>query len=256
MKNIIIIPARLKSTRLPNKLLLKIDNKIILQHVFEACKKSKKVNEIYIATDSNQIKKECLKFTSNVLLTNTNHPSGTDRIAQAVNDLGFNINDNIVNVQGDEPLIKQQVIDQLFEQLEQNNKIVTACHKIKEVRELINHNCVKVVFDKNNNALYFSRSPIPHHRDEWETLVSKHKTIPSSLSFYKHVGIYGYKVSFLKDFTSMQQTYLERLEKLEQLRFLEYGENIKMIQIQDHSIGIDTIEDYNKVKEIIENGKH
>ena len=129
--------------------------------------------------------------------------------------------------------------------------MVSAMHKIKLVEELKNRNVVKVVIDKQSNALYFSRSIIPHHRDDGESLLNHHKTIPEPLKFFRHLGIYGYKKDFLLKYSKMEMIYLEKLEKLEQLRVLENGYKIKMIETDYNSIGIDTKDDYEKVLELL-----
>jgi len=245
MKNIVIIPARLGSSRLPRKVILDICGKPMVQHVYEAAKKAKHIDEVYIATDSKEVEDICKSFTSNVIMTSKKHESGTDRLAEAVESIDA---ENIINVQGDEPLIDPKLIDELALALENSNApMVSAMHKIKTTEELKTPNVVKVTVDKNNQALYFSRSIIPHHRDEWESLLNHHETIPEPLKFYKHIGIYGYRKEFLIKYSNMEQTYLERLEKLEQLRVLENGYKINMVETPYKSIGVDTIDDLNKI---------
>jgi len=248
LKIIVIIPARLNSSRLPKKVILPICNKPMVEYVYEASKKTKYISDVYIATDSLEVKEICKKFTNNIILTSKDHQSGTDRLAEAVKNIKC---DAIVNVQGDEPLIDPMLIDALAQKLKQGEKMVSAMHKIKTTSELKSHNSVKVVVDKNSNALYFSRSIIPHYRDEWHTLLEKHQAIPKELKFYKHIGIYGYSKEFLLQYAQMEQTYLEKLEKLEQLRVLENGYSIKMIETDYASIGVDTQEDLEKVREIM-----
>jgi len=242
MKKIVVIPARLNSTRLPNKVLLDLNGKSVVQRVYEQCKKAQSIDEVYIATDSQKVKEVCSSFTNNIILTDEKHQSGTDRIAEAISDVDCDI---IINVQGDEPFIEPSLIDKLANSFENSNTIMSsAMHKIQKVEELKSPNVVKVTIDKNSNALYFSRSIIPHHRDEWETLLNHHIDIPVPLKFYRHLGIYGYTKDFLIKYSQMEQSYLERLEKLEQLRVLENGYKIKMIETNYNSIGIDTQEDY------------
>lgn len=249
MKNVIIIPARLASTRLPNKVLLDLNGKSVIQRVYEASQKSKKADSVYIAVDTKLVYDECKKFTDNVIMTDDTHQSGTDRVAQIAKGL---MCENIVNVQGDEPFMDFELIDELFCELEKSNNMVSAMHKIAKVEDLVNPNVVKVIVDKNSDAIYFSRSVIPHHRDEWDTLINHHKIIPEALSFYRHLGIYGYKRDFILKVTSFEPTYLERLEKLEQLRVLENGYKIRMVKTEYNSIGIDTLQDYEKAKKIFE----
>ncbi|HIM75979.1 MAG TPA: 3-deoxy-manno-octulosonate cytidylyltransferase [Campylobacterales bacterium] len=249
MKTVVIIPARLGSSRLPRKVILDICSKPMVQHVYEAAKKAEGIFEVYIATDSEEVKTVCEKFTNNIIMTRTNHESGTDRLAEAILSIEC---DNIINVQGDEPLIDSALITCLANTLN-NQKIdmVSAMHKIKTTAELKSPNAVKVTVDKNSNALYFSRSIIPHYRDELETLLNHHETIPTALKFYKHIGIYGYKKKFLKEYSNMEQTYLEKIEKLEQLRVLENGYNIKMVETDYEPVGVDVQEDLEKVREIM-----
>jgi len=248
MKKIVIIPARLNSSRLPNKVLLDLGGKSVLQRVYEQACKAKKIDAVYIATDTIEVQEHCKKFTDNVIMTSASHESGTDRIAEAVEKIDADI---VINVQGDEPFIEPQLIDDLVDAFEAETQMVSAMHLLEKVEELKNPNVVKVTIDKNYNALYFSRSIIPHHRDDWETLLNHHITIPHPLKFYRHLGIYGYKREFLLQYSQMEPSYLERLEKLEQLRVLENGYAIKMVETSYESIGIDIIEDYNKALEMI-----
>ena len=244
MKKIVVIPARLNSTRLANKVLLDLNGKSVVHRVYEQCKKAQSIDEVYIATDSQKVKEVCSSFTNNIILTDEKHQSGTDRIAEAISDIDCDI---IINVQGDEPFIEPTLIDKLANSFENSDIVMSsAMHKIQKVEELKSPNVVKVTIDKKSNALYFSRSIIPHHRDEWETLLNHHIDIPAPLKFYRHLGIYGYTKDFLIKYSQMEQSYLERLEKLEQLRVLENGYKIKMIETNYNSIGIDTQEDYEK----------
>jgi len=249
MKKIVVIPARLNSSRLPNKVLLDLKGKTVVQRVYEQCLKAKNIDEVYIATDSIEIQNSCKSFTQNIIMTKDTHESGTDRIAEAVLDIECDV---VINVQGDEPFIDPNLIDELVNSFENTQtKMASAMHKISKVDELKNHNVVKVTVDKNNDALYFSRSIIPHHRDEWESLLCHHETILEPLRFFRHFGIYGYTKEFLLSYSKMEPTYLERLEKLEQLRVLENGYKIKMIETSYNSIGIDTKEDYIKAQELL-----
>jgi len=248
MKSVVIIPARLNSSRLPNKVLLDLGGKSVVQRVYEQACKAKKIDAVYIATDSQEVQEHCQSFSDNVIMTDTAHESGTDRIAQAVESLDADI---VINVQGDEPFMEPRLIDALVEAFRDGVEMVSAMHQLELVEELKNPNVVKVTIDKNSDALYFSRSIIPHHRDDWESLINHHTTIPHPLKFYRHLGIYGYKREFLVEYSQMTPTYLERLEKLEQLRVLENGYRIKMVETAYQSIGIDTLEDYTKALEMI-----
>lgn len=249
MSCVVVIPARLGSSRLPRKVLLDICGKPMIEHVYEQAKKAKKIQEVYIATDSKEVVDACAKFTSNIVMTSIDHESGTDRLAEAVNQIECKY---IINVQGDEPLIDPSLIDELALTLESSgNEMVSAMHKIKTTQELKSPNSVKVTVDKNFNALYFSRSIIPHHRDEWETLLNHHVNIPSPLIFFKHIGIYGYKKSFLQKYSKLEQTYLEKIEKLEQLRVIENGIKINMVETEYEPVGVDIYDDLLRVREII-----
>lgn len=249
MRTVVVIPARLNSSRLSNKVLLDLKGKTVVQRVYEQCLKANNIDAVYIATDSPEVKKSCENFTTNIIMTDDTHESGTDRIAQAVKEIDCDV---VVNVQGDEPFIEPQLIEQLTDSFDNSVKMVSALHKIKTIEELKSSNVVKVTVDKNFNALYFSRSIIPHHRDEWDSLLNHHKLIPEPLKFYRHLGIYAYTKEFLLEYAAMEQSYLERLEKLEQLRVLENGYNIRMIETEYSSIGIDTQEDYKKALELLD----
>ncbi len=250
MKTIIVIPARLASTRLPNKVLLDLDGKTILQRVYEQCLKVKGV-DVFIATDSLDVKMSCIKYTANVIMTSTEHKSGSDRITEAIKRLDF---DAIINVQGDEPFINPALIEKFLIELESNDtNVVTACERISNSEELFDSNVVKVVKDHYGNALYFSRSCIPHIRDKNKLLPNEEKFY-KDFKFYKHIGIYGYKKKFLKSYSKLNNSNLENLEMLEQLRILESGFKIKVLETKFKSFGIDTEEDYKKALKIIKNG--
>lgn len=246
MKKVIVIPARLNSSRLPRKVLLDLNGKTVVERVYERCKKAKNIDEVYIATDSKEVQKSCQSFTQNIIMTKETHESGTDRIAEAVANIECDV---VINVQGDEPFIDVDLIEKLADLFDNKVQMVSAMHKIDLVEELKNPNVVKVTVDKNSHAIYFSRSIIPHHRDGWETLINHHKLIPESLHFYRHLGIYGYTKEFINVYSNLEISYLERIEKLEQLRVLENGYKIKMIETTYNSIGIDTEEDYKKALE-------
>jgi 3-deoxy-manno-octulosonate cytidylyltransferase (CMP-KDO synthetase) len=250
MKKIVIIPARLSSTRLPRKVLLDLKGKSVIQRVYEQVKKAKNIDEVYIATDSLEVKEVCSKFTSNIILTSNEHESGTDRIAEAIQEIECDI---IINVQGDEPFIEPKLIEKFVKEFEDSSiSMVSAMHKISLVEELKSPNVVKVIVNNALEAIYFSRSIIPHHRDEWNTLLEHHTIIPKGLKFYRHLGVYAYTKDFLLKYSQMDMGYLERLEKLEQLRVIENGYKIKMIETEYKSIGIDTQEDYERALELLD----
>ena len=254
MQKIVVIPARLASTRLPRKLLLDLGGKSILQRVYEQCLLAEEIDAVYIATDSIEIYKACQAFTDRLIMTAETHSSGTDRIAEAVATLDCQV---IVNVQGDEPFINPKLITQIAQAVEGNTApMSSAMTRITQTDELRDPNVVKVVVNHQSQALYFSRSVIPHHRDDWETLMHKHASIPETLPFYKHIGIYGYSRDFLLYYTQMAPSYLESVEKLEQLRVLENGYAIQMIETAEIGLGIDTPEDYQEAQAILAQGTH
>ena len=240
MKKVIIIPARLDSSRLPKKVLLDLKGKTVIQRVYEQCLKVKNIDGVYIATDSSEIEEVCRSFTNHIILTKSSHQSGTDRIGEAVAGIDCDI---IVNVQGDEPFIDPNLIEELVHSFDDDQVyMASAMSKIENIKDLQDPNVVKVVVDTQNNAIYFSRAPIPFPRDHQESIqlneqLKKH-------NFFRHIGIYGYQKDFLAKYTKMDQTNLEKLEKLEQLRVIENGFKIKMIEAASSLIGIDTQEDY------------
>jgi len=240
MKKVIVIPARLDSSRLPKKVLLDLNGKTVLQRVYEQCLKVKNIDEVYIATDSLEIKEVCETFTNQVIITKSNHQSGTDRIGEAISSIDCDI---VINVQGDEPFIEPSLIEALVNSFS-NSEITmsSAMSKINNVKDLQNSNVVKVVVDSQNNALFFSRSMLPFPRDVKEILSCNE--VLEKYQFFRHIGIYGYRKEFLLHYVNMEQSPLEKIEKLEQLRALENGFKIKMIETDSSLMGIDTHEDY------------
>jgi 3-deoxy-manno-octulosonate cytidylyltransferase (CMP-KDO synthetase) len=214
---------------------LEISGKPMIQQVYEHARKSKYLNKVIVATDDNRIFNCVNEFGGNVIMTSLKHKSGTDRICELIKKIKADI---AVNIQGDEPFIYYKNIDKAIEPLIKDREInvSTLAIKIKDKNEIFDSNKVKVVFDKNRYALYFSRSAIPFNRDK------------ERIDYYKHIGLYVYRVSFLKKYENMKQTKLEKSEKLEQLRILEYGEKIKVILTDKDSFSIDTKEDYRKYK--------
>mgnify|MGYP001052356514 CR=1 FL=1 len=240
MKKVIVIPARIDSSRLPKKVLLDLKGKTVIQRVYEQCLKVANIDAVYIATDSNEIKEVCNSFTGDVIFTKSTHQSGTDRIGEAVALIDCDI---VINVQGDEPFIGPTLIEELVNSFENSEiSMSSAMSKIDDVNDLQNSNVVKVTVDNQNNALYFSRSLIPFPRDHKELLISNKEL--EKFPVYRHIGIYGYRKEFLLDYIKMNQSYLEKVEKLEQLRALENGFKIKMIEAKHSLSGIDTQEDY------------
>ncbi|PCJ60022.1 MAG: 3-deoxy-manno-octulosonate cytidylyltransferase [Planctomycetota bacterium] len=238
MRVVGIIPSRYASTRLPKKSLKILGNKSIVQHVYEKAKQVELFDDVIIATDHEEIMQEIERFGGNGMMTSDQHETGTDRIAEVAQKIECDI---VVNIQGDEPFIKPITIQRCFEPLINDQKIVMATlkHLIDDAKEIEDPNVVKVVTDINDNALYFSRSPIPFYR------------IETDVKYYRHIGIYAFQREFLIEFADMPQTPLARIESLEQLRALENGYKIKVLSTEDHPLGIDTEEDYQKAKKIM-----
>lgn len=245
IRAIAIIPARLKSTRLPNKALLDINGKTLLQRVWENACHSKILNRILIATDDKKIEELCFNIGAEYIMTPETLQSGTDRVIYAFEQLKEDY-DYIVNLQGDEPLLRAKHIDELIINAHrQNAQVTTLITKFKSNEELFNINNVKVVINQDNIALYFSRAVIPYIRDVEESKFIQHRT------YWKHIGIYCYNKIALKLFASSPPSKLEQDEKLEQLRLLENYVKILCIKTDDEIIGVDTYEDYLKVKQIL-----
>lgn len=241
MKIVAIIPARFASTRFPGKPLVNINGKPMIQHVFEKAKLSNLFAKVVVATDDERIEKTVLTFGGEVIMTDHNHQSGTDRCGEVLNKLTSKY-DVAVNIQGDEPFIKTEQLAQLVELFNNpNTDIATLKKALTSVDDVHNPNIVKVVSSTNNKALYFSRSPIPFVRntpqDQWL----------NNQKFYKHLGLYGYKTSVLKEIIKLKPSDLELSESLEQLRWLENGYNIFIAETQFESIGIDTPEDLERI---------
>jgi 3-deoxy-manno-octulosonate cytidylyltransferase (CMP-KDO synthetase) len=238
-----IIPARFASTRLMGKPLADIGGKPLIQHTYESASKSKLMNKIIIAVDDEKVAQVCTDFGAEVVLTPKDIQTGSDRIAYVVKKKkGFNI---VVNIQGDEPFIKGKMIDQAIEPLlfDKEVNVSTLVKRIQSVKELKSPDNVKVVFDYQNYALYFSRSPIPYVRNA----VSAKKAIDEN-EVFKHIGLYVYRRETLLKFTKLKPTDLEMTEKLEQLRMLEKGINIKVVVTELDTIGVDTPEDLKRAR--------
>ncbi len=242
VKAIVVIPARYSSTRFPGKLLQDLGGKPIIIHVYENSKKAKLIDDVVVATDDKRIYDTVKSWNGNCVMTSSVHLSGTDRIAEVARAIDCDI---IVNVQGDEPFIRPEMVDDVVSLLEDERaSISTLIKEIKSKEELLDPNIVKVVFDSEGFAIYFSRSPIPYHRDEWKDIDG----IKVDGYVYKHIGIYGYKKDVLFKISSLPQSRLERIEKLEQLRSIENGIKIKVKETIFETIGIDTPDDLERAK--------
>lgn len=239
-----MIPARLASTRLPRKLLLRETGKTLIQHTYEAAMKASRPLGVIVATDHADIFREVESFGGRAVMTNPDCASGTDRVAEVA--LQLPEADLLVNVQGDEPEISGGAIDLAVRMLEENPEAVmsTLATPIRDRRQFEDPACVKVVFDAHGRAMYFSRSPIPYPRKWDDALLSA--TPPS---FYQHVGLYVYRREFLLELAQMPPSKMEKIEKLEQLRVLEAGRSILVGIVNDATFGIDTPEDYRKFVE-------
>ncbi|MEI2635331.1 MAG: 3-deoxy-manno-octulosonate cytidylyltransferase [Methylotenera sp.] len=239
----VVIPARYASTRLPGKPLLDIAGKPMVVRVAEQATKSG-ASEIIIATDFEKIVSVAQAHNLKAVLTRIDHASGTDRIAEVAQKLAWADDEIVVNVQGDEPLIDPELIKEVAEHLADSKDAVmaTACHAIHDEASFLNPNVVKVVMDAHGNALYFSRAPIPYPRDE---------IYKANIQAYRHIGIYAYRVGFLKNYAQLSVTELEKIESLEQLRVLHHGYKIGVtITANAPASGVDTQEDLDYVRSV------
>lgn len=254
---IAIIPARYASVRLPGKMLLEIAGKPLIVHTLGQAKKARSLSRVIVATDDKRIFDVVVENGGEAVMTSTAHGSGSDRIAEVAQTLPDN--SILVNVQGDEPLIAPETIDLAVNAIfdDPSADIVTTCEPIRSVEDLVNPNIVKVVTGETGFALYFSRSPIPFPREaamrNGGTAEAAIKAEPELLSlFRKHTGLYVYRREFLLNFARMSPMPLEKIEMLEQLRALENRATIKVVESDARSIGVDTREDFEIVKALIE----
>ena len=259
----VVIPARYASSRLPAKPLLDIAGRPMIQHVYErAC--LSEASRVVIATDDQRIADVATGFSAEVCMTAVSHESGTDRLQEVVSKLEFSDQQIVVNVQGDEPLIPPAVINQVAANLAANEQaaIATLIEKINDTETVFDPNAVKVTLDSQQRALYFSRAPIPFFRDGWsgvleenQATVNTEKVMPETCSYYRHIGIYAYRVAFLHQFIQWPVSALEATEKLEQLRALENGMTIMAHEaVEAIPTGIDTESDLEKVRAIFQHG--
>lgn len=236
MQTIALIPARYAATRFPGKLMQLLGNKTIIKHTYDNTKATLLFDEVIVVTDSEIIFDEITKYGGYAIMSKKAHESGSDRIAEAIEDLEVNI---VVNVQGDEPFVKKEILEKLLHAFEENENVQVASvmFPINSADNVNNPNHVKVVTDNEHNALYFSRSVMPYPRN-----------ISQPINYYKHIGIYAFKKEALINFTKWPIGTLEAIEKLEQLRYLENGVRIKMVLTNENPIAIDTPEDLEKAK--------
>ncbi|MBC7358006.1 MAG: 3-deoxy-manno-octulosonate cytidylyltransferase [Desulfacinum sp.] len=241
MAVVAIIPARYASTRFPGKPLALILGKPMIRRVYERVRRCRALDRVVVATDDERIREAVTSFGGEVVLTRADHPSGTDRLAEAAQLLGLQEDDLVVNIQGDEPDVTPDMIEALIAEATRTPipPMATLAFPCNSPEEYTDPNVVKVVRNVHGNALYFSRSPIPHRRDEGS----------GPTLFLKHLGMYAYRKEFLCRFTRLAPTALEQMEKLEQLRALEHGFTIRVGLSPRETVGVDTPEDLKRLEE-------
>ena len=241
MKTVAVIPARYASTRFPAKLMQDLGGKTVILRTYEAAKNTNLFDDVFVVTDSDLIFKEIISHGGKAIMSIKEHESGSDRIAEAVQDMEVDV---VINVQGDEPFIDENPLKALIEVFKKDTDkkvdLASVMCQIIEKQDVENPNNVKVITDQNGFALYFSRSVIPYPREE-----------NVGVRYMKHIGIYAFRKQALLDFYSLPMLSLEASEKLEQLRYLEYGKRIKMIETNHIGIGIDTKEDLERARKMI-----
>ncbi|WP_442787589.1 3-deoxy-manno-octulosonate cytidylyltransferase [Flavobacterium suncheonense] len=241
MKIIAVIPARYASTRFPAKLMQDLGGKTVILRTYEAAINTKLFDDVFVVTDSDLIYNEIISNGGKAIMSIKEHESGSDRIAEAVENMDVDV---VINVQGDEPFINKKPLEQVIEifrnDTEKKVDLASLMFEIKEKSEIENPNNVKVIVDQKGFALYFSRSVIPYPREE-----------NVGVRYMKHIGIYAFRKEALMDFYRLPMLSLEASEKLEQLRYLEYGKRIRMVETDHGSIGIDTPEDLEKARKML-----
>ena len=243
MKIIAVIPARYASTRFPAKLMQDLGGKTVIRRTFEAAVSTNLFDDVYVVTDSDLIYNEIISNGGKAIKSIKEHESGSDRIAEAIENMNVDV---VINIQGDEPFINKEPLEELITIFKNDSEkkvdLGSLMFQITNKEEIKNPNNVKVITDQNGFALYFSRSVIPFLRDE-----------NADVRYMKHIGIYAFRKQALLDFYSLPMLSLEASEKLEQLRYLEYGKRIMMVETTHSSIGIDTEEDLEKARKLINN---
>jgi len=255
MSAIVLIPARYASARFPGKSLALLKGLPVIQHVYQNSMNSRLADDVVVATDSQTIFEKVLSFGGKAVMTAGTHVSGTDRIAEVARSMNYDI---IVNVQGDEPLIQHEMIDDVISVLDDPQaSIGTLAIRIKDRREIFDPHAVKVVYNREGFALYFSRAAIPYHRDEWKDHGFGQHTgtagspARSDADCFKHVGIYSYRRNVLTQLSELPPSRLELIEKLEQLRALEAGFTIKVKETVYETFGVDTPEDLERIEKCL-----
>lgn len=243
MKVIAMIPARLQATRFPKKLLRDLCGKTVITRTYEATVNTQLFDEVYVVTDSQEIKNEIEANGGKVIMSLKEHECGSDRISEAAEQVQGDI---IINVQGDEPFTRKEPLEELIavfkKDIHGEIAVASLVHTMEDWHEIVNPNNVKVVLDNNNCVMYFSRAPIPHPRDK-----------EVEVKYYKHIGIYAFRRYALLNFPQMKMCQNEATEKLEGIRFLEHGMKMKMVETPFKVVGIDTPEDLQKAIHIIQN---
>lgn len=243
MKIIAVIPARYASTRFPAKLMQDLGGKTVIRRTYEAALKTNLFDDVFVVTDSDLIYNEIISNGGKAIMSVKEHESGSDRIAEAIENMEVDL---VINVQGDEPFINKEPLEELITIFKNDSEkkvdLGSLMFQITDKEEINNPNNVKVIIDQQGFALYFSRSVIPFPRDE-----------NAGVRYMKHIGIYAFRKQALLDFYNLPMLSLEASEKLEQLRYLEYGKRIKMVETTHGSIGIDTKEDLEKARKLITN---
>jgi 3-deoxy-manno-octulosonate cytidylyltransferase (CMP-KDO synthetase) len=243
MKIIAVIPARYASTRFPAKLMQDLGGKTVIRRTYEAAVSTDLFNDVFVVTDSDLIFDEIISNGGKAIMSVKEHESGSDRIAEAIENMEVDL---VINVQGDEPFINKEPLEELITIFKNDSEkkvdLGSLMFQITDKEEINNPNNVKVITDQQGFALYFSRSVIPFPRDE-----------NAGVRYMKHIGIYAFRKQALLDFYNLPMLSLEATEKLEQLRYLEYGKRIKMVETTHGSIGIDTKEDLEKARKLITN---
>lgn len=241
MKIIAVIPARFAATRFPGKLMEKLGKKTVIQTTYQNTVNTKLFDEVFVATDSQIIFDEITQNGGKAIMSQSEHPTGSDRIAEAVENIECDI---VLNIQGDEPFVKKEALEKLISayknDLNEEISLATLAQEINDLNEINDPNCVKVNWDVNNFALYFSRSPIPYPRET-----------NFQAKYFQHIGIYAFRKSALLKFSKLPMLQNERAEKLEQLRYLEYGMKIKVLETDFMGFGIDTPADLVKANEYL-----
>ena len=233
-----MIPARYAATRFPAKLMQMLGDKTVIRHTYDNTVATGLFEEVYVVTDSDIIFKEINNHGGKAIMSKKNHESGSDRIAEAIEDMSVDI---VVNVQGDEPFVQKNPLEKLLKAFDDATVQVASLMQVLKEEKFINDpNYVKVVVDNNNNSLLFSRSPVPYHRDKNVTAI-----------YYEHIGVYAFRKQALLNFTNWSITPLESIEKIECLRYLEHGIPLKMVVTEYMGIEIDTPEDLVRAMELI-----